>query len=271
MKEPEITTYKTTFTVKRLWLILLISLIASFSVLLFFGGQIYQKAPPIPQSVTTSTGNVVYTRADIERGQNIWQSTGGMQQGSVWGHGGYLAPDWSADWLHREALALLALIEQDSVSGLSISQEQLLAIQTVELRSEMRTNTYNPDTGVVTVSHERAEAIRSVAEHYIGLFTARDEAFLELRKDYAFPLNSVLDDEDAQNLTAFFFWTAWSAVTNRPGDDVSYTSNWPHDPLVGNTPTASVFYVEHYFHLASPHPISRTVLGALEKTASMTA
>lgn len=241
MKEPEITTYKTTFTVKRLWLILFISLIASFSVLLYFGGQIYQKAPPIPESVTTSTGNVVYTRADIERGQNIWQSTGGMQQGSVWGHGGYLAPDWSADWLHREALALLALIEQNSVSGLSISQEQLLAIQTVELRSEMRTNTYNPDTGVVTVSPERAEAIRSVAEHYIGLFTARDEAFLELRKDYAFPLNSVLDDEDAQDITAFFFWTAWSAVTNRPDDDISYTSNWPYDPLVGNTPTASVF------------------------------
>ncbi|TXL17976.1 hypothetical protein BMR04_03020, partial [Methylococcaceae bacterium HT3] len=89
---------------------MLVSLLVSFSVLLFFGSQIYQKAPPIPETIQTSAGNVVYTRADIERGQNTWQSIGGMQQGSIWGHGSYLAPDWSADWLHREALELLSLI-----------------------------------------------------------------------------------------------------------------------------------------------------------------
>ncbi|MCZ6564960.1 MAG: hypothetical protein O6852_02350 [Gammaproteobacteria bacterium] len=194
-----------------------------------------------------------------------------MRQGSIWGHGSYLAPDWSADWLHREALALLALIGRDENFGSSASHEQQREMHKVTLRSEMRKNTCNPDTGVVTVSSERAHAIKSVAEHYVGLFTAKDKDFLELRKNYTFPLNSVLDNQNAQNLTAFFFWSAWSAVTNRPDKHISYTSNWPHDPLVGNTPTASVFYVEHYFHLASPHPISRTVLGALEKTASMTA
>jgi nitric oxide reductase large subunit len=34
-------------------------------------------------------------------------------QGSIWGHGGYLAPDWSADWLHREALSLLNIIKSN--------------------------------------------------------------------------------------------------------------------------------------------------------------
>jgi nitric oxide reductase subunit B len=48
---------------------------------------------------------VIYSKQDIEDGQNIWQTIGGMQQGSIWGHGSYLAPDWSADWLHREALS----------------------------------------------------------------------------------------------------------------------------------------------------------------------
>ena len=52
----------------------------------------------------------MYSRADVQRGQTVWQSTGGMQQGSVWGHGGYLAPDWTADWLQREAQGLLARI-----------------------------------------------------------------------------------------------------------------------------------------------------------------
>src|SRR5215207_2703 len=41
-------------------------------------------------------------------------------------------------------------------------------------------------------------------------------------------------------LTAFFFWSAWAASTDRPGETgLSYTSNWPHEPLVGNTMTTS--------------------------------
>ena len=32
------------------------------------------------------------------------------------------------------------------------------------------------------------------------------------------------------------FWTSWSASTNRPNDDITYTNNWPHEPLVGNRP-----------------------------------
>jgi nitric oxide reductase subunit B len=42
------------------------------------------------------------------------------------------------------------------------------------------------------------------------------------------------------SLSAFIYWTSWSAVTNRPDDDISYTSNWPYDPLVGNLPPGSL-------------------------------
>jgi len=233
-------TYNTTFTVKRLWQILSVSMLISFTILLFYGVQIYQKAPPIPEIIKTPNGNIVYTREDIERGQNIWQSTGGMQQGSIWGHGSYLAPDWSADWLHREALVLLSLIASDEIVSDFSSDEQLHEMYKVTLRYEMRKNTYDPHSGSVIVTPNRATAIKIVARHYINLFTAKDESFLQLRKDYAFPLNSILDEQDARQLTAFFWWSAWAAVTNRPNDDVSYTSNWPHDPLVGNTPSASI-------------------------------
>ena len=233
-------TYHKTFTVKRLWQILSVTLLVSFSILLFFGGRIYQKAPPIPEAIKTSSGDIVYTRGDIERGQNIWQSIGGMEQGSIWAHGSYLAPDWSADWLHREALALLSLIARDEIVGVSASDDQRLEMHKVTLRYEMRTNTYDPHTGIVTISPNRAQAINTVAQHYINLFTAKDDSFLKLRKEYAFPVDSFLNDQDARQLGAFFFWTAWAAVTNRPGDDVTYTSNWPHDPLVGNTPSASI-------------------------------
>ncbi len=66
----------------------------------------------MPQRIATDAGATLYGRADIERGRQVWQSTGGQQLGSIWGHGGYVAPDWSADWLHREATALLEIWAQ---------------------------------------------------------------------------------------------------------------------------------------------------------------
>ena len=58
---------------------------------------------PMPQRRRHRSGQTLYTRADIERGRQVWQSIGGQQLGSIWGHGSYVAPDWTADWLHREA------------------------------------------------------------------------------------------------------------------------------------------------------------------------
>ena len=72
-------------------------LVASFAVLLWSGGEIFRAAPPMPEQVVSRDGQVLYTRADIEEGREVWQSIGGMELGSIWGHGAYVAPDWSAD------------------------------------------------------------------------------------------------------------------------------------------------------------------------------
>jgi hypothetical protein len=69
-------------------------------------------APPMPEAVVARDGRVVFARDDIERGRQVWQSIGGQQLGSIWGHGALVAPDWSADWLHREAMALVGLRAQ---------------------------------------------------------------------------------------------------------------------------------------------------------------
>ena len=84
-------------TTRKLWLGLAALLIVSFSVLLWAGTEIFRAAPPMPERVVSTDGGTVYTRADIERGRQVWQSMGGMQLGSIWGHGAYQAPDWSAD------------------------------------------------------------------------------------------------------------------------------------------------------------------------------
>src|SRR5262245_11511133 len=92
---------------RKLWITLGTMLVIAFGVLLFMGGEIYRKAPPMPEKVVGTNGALLFERADIERGRQVWQSLGGMQLGSIWGHGAYVAPDWSADWVHREATAVL--------------------------------------------------------------------------------------------------------------------------------------------------------------------
>jgi len=234
--------YAHDFSIRRLWTIFGVSMIVMFGALLFFGVQIYHAKPPIPDAVRAASGRVIYTKDDIQRGQSVWQSIGGMQQGSIWGHGGYVAPDWSADWLHREALSL-----RDSIAGTG----QGAAFEALPepdqarfgsmLKREMRTNTFNPSTNEITVNDQRTAAITKTANHYSDLFTGRTPAAHQLRELYAMPQDAVLTGDEAHALGAFFFWTAWATAAERPGDTISYTSNWPHEPLVGNTPAGSIF------------------------------
>src|SRR5262245_17304313 len=92
---------------RRYWIAFIAVLAASFAVLGFTGLRIYQSAPPIPEKVIATDGRVVTTGDEIRDGQNVWQAMGGMEMGSIWGHGSYVAPDWTADWLHREASFVL--------------------------------------------------------------------------------------------------------------------------------------------------------------------
>ncbi|HRO02853.1 MAG TPA: nitric-oxide reductase large subunit, partial [Terricaulis sp.] len=179
-------TYAQVFSIRRLWILLALSMVVMFATLLYFGREIYRAAPPIPEAVVTESGRTLFTRADIERGQGVWQAMGGMQQGSIWGHGGYLAPDWSADWLHREALAYLDLIAQ-SEEGAPFAEldERRQEYARVALRLDMRANTYDPATGAITVSDGRASAIAHVGEHYRDLYQGRTEEALHLREQYA--------------------------------------------------------------------------------------
>ena len=226
---------------RKLWAALAVLLVSSFAVLLWVGGEIHREMPPVPTAVVSTDGQTLYTRADIEKGRQVWQSIGGQQLGSIWGHGAYVAPDWTADWLHREAVAWLDIDAQRQTSqpyaGLPADVQAGLAAR---LQSRMRANTYDADSKTVTVSNDRAAAITSVAQHYTALF-GDDPALLDLRKAYAMKNGTVTDADNRRALTGFIWWSAWAAVTHRPGKDITYTNNWPHDPLVGNTPPGHLF------------------------------
>src|SRR3546814_3727569 len=59
---------------RRLWWGLGALLVVSFGIMLWIGKDIYQTAPPMPEQVVTRSGQVVYTRDDIEVGRSVWQS-----------------------------------------------------------------------------------------------------------------------------------------------------------------------------------------------------
>jgi nitric oxide reductase subunit B len=225
---------------KGLWLALSIVIVASLGVLGYYGWELYQVAPPVPKRVVTTSGQVVFTGEQIKDGQNVWQSIGGQEVGSVWGHGAYVAPDWSADWLHREAVWILEHFAQQDFQKkfAELNSEQQAALK-ARLRNEIRTNTYDPATGDLLVSEVRAQAIAAVKAHYAALFM-NDPSMRELRDAYAIPVNTVKDAKRMEEMNGFFFWASWACATERPGSNVTYTQNWPPEELIGNVPTGQL-------------------------------
>lgn len=225
---------------RRLWIGFIAVITISFAVLLYYGREIYREAPPVPEKVVTVTGELLFSGQEIKDGQNVWQSLGGQQVGTIWGHGAYQAPDWTADWLHREAVYMLdaLAIASHGKSYDELEGDQQAALQ-VLLQKDLRTNTYDRETGVLTVSSLRAEAIAYNSRYYAGLFTD-NPSMDHLREAYAIPANSLKDPERVHQLNAFFFWASWACVAQRPGQEISYTNNWPPEKLVANTPTGSM-------------------------------
>jgi nitric oxide reductase subunit B len=222
---------------RALWIALVAVVVGSFVVLLGQGRAIDREKPPIPARVEDERGDVMFTGDEIRRGQEVWLRLGGQQLGSIWGHGAYLAPDWSADWLHREAVHVLDAWARADGAGAStytsLSRERSAALR-ARLEEEMRAGGIDrtragqaPDAPTVRLFAARARAVRELTAYYAAMFQHG-------MATYAIPRGTVVEDDDARALAAFFFWTSWASVTERPGTGASYTMNFPPEPLVGN-------------------------------------
>eukprot|EP00928_Gymnodinium_smaydae_P070595 TRINITY_DN54402_c0_g1_i1.p1 TRINITY_DN54402_c0_g1~~TRINITY_DN54402_c0_g1_i1.p1 ORF type:complete len:808 (+),score=78.97 TRINITY_DN54402_c0_g1_i1:72-2426(+) len=217
------------YGIRRGWMAVGCVFVLGFSLMGLTGFQIYQQKPPIPTFKVEGEQGELWSQEDVLQGQEVWQSIGGQQVGSVWGHGALQAPDWSADWLHREAVLTLKLMGEDSLDYVR----------------QVRQNTYNEDTNEFTITPKRAEAVRQLAAYYVALFMgnksfAEIEDMSALRKLHALKDVTLYDANKAHKLTAFIFWTAWACVTERPGELISYTNNWPQERLVGNAVSSDV-------------------------------
>lgn len=222
---------------KKLWLILIAVLIVTFTILGYMGAEVYRSAPPIPKSVMSNDHQLEFKEADILTGQSHWQSIGGMQMGSIWGHGAYQAPDWTADWLHRELIAWLNLAAQETYSS---SYDMLDTVKQAGLREmlkqEYRRNRLD-DQGILSLTPRRAKAVQQTAAYYGALFSDAPE-LKKTRIAYAMKDNTLPDAKARQKMAYFFFWTSWAAATERAEGAVTYTNNWPHEPLIANKPSS---------------------------------
>jgi len=193
-----------------------------FFVLGLLAYRTYQAKPPIPERVLDPGGEALYTERDVERGQEVFLNNGLMQYGSVYGHGAYLGPDYTADYLHRAANHV-----RRSLGG---ERSDTAARETI---AAFRTNRYDEDTGVLELTRAQADAHRMLIRHYSRFFS-------EPSTKHGLRPEAITDRDDLRALTAFFGWTAWSSAAERPGHNYSYTNNWPPEPRVDNTPTANV-------------------------------
>jgi nitric oxide reductase subunit B len=216
---------------KRYWLALAAVIIGSFAVLGGVGRKMISQAPPIPD-VYSVDGQLLFTGSSITDGQGVWQSIGGQEIGTVWGHGAYVAPDWSADWLHRESQILLsAWAAREGSTSFDVLNPDQQAVLKARLIREMRTNTYDASKNRVTIGSDRAAAFGQLKRYYADVFAKG-------RAEYAIPVGALTDPDKQQQLAAFFWWTSWAASTERLSSHTTYTNNWPHEPLVANVPTS---------------------------------
>lgn len=193
-----------------------------FFVLGLLAYRTYTGQPPIPDRVVDAEGNVVYTGEDVTAGQEVFLRNGIMEYGSIFGHGAYLGPDYTADYLRRSALSV-----RDSYGGEGSDEA---ASRTVE---DFKENRYDPETGTLEFTAAQASAFEELREYY-GEFFGEPTTMFGLRPE------AITDPEEIRQLTAYFGWTAWAASALRPDHDYTYTNNWPPEPLVDNEPPANV-------------------------------
>jgi len=209
----------------------LLVVIVGFSVLIGITVNAYRQAPPIPEKVIDPSGNIVFTVEDVNAGQQVFLKHALMENGTIWGHGAYLGPDFSAEYLHSLALDTQQAFAQAQFGQTydKLAQNDQLIVD-ANVQEALKTNRYDPTTGVLSVLQPEADSFANQITKWTDYFSGPGVS-------RGLEANFIRDPVEIRQLTAFFAWTAWASVANRPGNSFSYTNNFPYEPLVGNTPT----------------------------------
>ena len=180
----------------------------------------YSASMPMPEKVVSESGQLLFTADDITQGQELYQARGLMEYGSVLGHGAYLGPDYTAEYLR---MATDDVADQLRAQGVIDPRGRVVA----EFRG---LQPRHQDAGV---HRPQVAAFNRIQSHYAAYFG-------ENSTKYGLLPQMITDKAQIRDLTSFFAWTAWAGAAERPGHKYSYTNNWPAEPRVDNGPTAPV-------------------------------
>ena len=211
----------------------ILTLLIGFTLQIIIAVRSYQDAPPIPEKVLDPAGQVVFTGEDVLEGQQVFLKYGLMENGSIWGHGAYLGPDFSAQYLHTLGLevsgGLARKLFQRDFDALSTQEKDIVSADTAALLKE---NRFDKQARILWFTAPETLSFRNQIALWAGYFS-NQTANAGLKNKY------ISDATELRTLTAFFSWTAWVSIASRPGKDYSYTNNFPYDPTVGNRPTSA--------------------------------
>src|SRR5699024_420780 len=145
-----------------------------------------------------------------------------QQYGSIVGHGAYLGPDYTAEYLRLSSEHIRESLASQGVQDPQAATSEML-----------RTNRYDPETGTLIYTDEQIAAFEEIRDHYAEFFGVDTT-------EHGLLPSKITDPDEIEALTAFFAWTAWASAADRPGQDYSYTNNWPPEPRVDNQPSADI-------------------------------
>lgn len=210
----------------------ILTIVICFCVLGWIAKMAYSGAPPIPERVVGPDGTLLFTNADIAAGQQVFLRYGLMENGTIWGHGAYLGPDFSAEYLHTLALdAGKSIAERHGLVTQAAFPASQRMIVNAEVARLLKQNRYDPASKTLVFTDAETASYR----RQIGLWRMY---FEHPQDDGGLPHDYIRNLTEVRQLTSFFAWTAWASVADRPGHDYSYTNNFPYDPAVGNVPAS---------------------------------
>ncbi len=216
-----------------------IILLVEFAVLIWITTGTYFRdvGPPIPDRVEDTRGRVIFTGEDIIAGQELFLKRALMNNGSIWGHGAYIGPDFSAQYLHHLALAtrkfLSTQVYDKPWDEINEMQKESLQKATFDFLSE---NRYQKESDVLVFTEPEIESFKEQQLFWKNYFETT-----EVNKGLSATL--IKNPEEFRQLVSFFGWAAWASTAHVPGKDYSYTNNFPYEPIIGNGPsTAAILW-----------------------------
>ena len=214
------------------WILLAVALL-TFALMGWATVDTYRLSPPQPARLVGTSGAVLFTDADIVAGKGGFQKADLMDYASLYGMGSYYGEDYTASTLVR-----LATLTQDGIAKARFGStfKDLTADQQAAVTSAMRVQLQqiNLTAAEVRIPAELSAAITQLQKDIAASLTTVDR-----NKGWTAALS--LTGQDALHTADFLIYCALTTVARRPGQDWSWTENWPYEPLVGNTPTTNTF------------------------------